>query len=82
VWSLPLFVGTQIESKTALSPDMFATTWLRAAWVHEFAQRRSIEASFIVAPGYDFVIDGARAPGDAIRESTGAKLGVNSTTSF
>jgi len=82
VWSLPMFVGAQLESKTQLSDDMFASATLRAAWVHEFAPQRSIVPSFLAAPGYNFIVDGARAPVDALRVNAGAKLAVSSGTAL
>jgi uncharacterized protein with beta-barrel porin domain len=82
VWSLPLFVGAQLESKAKLWEDMYASATLRAAWVHEFAPQRSIVGSFLAAPGYNFLVDGARAPVDALRVNAAAKLTVNSATAF
>jgi uncharacterized protein with beta-barrel porin domain len=61
---------------------MYASATLRAAWVHEFAPQRSIVGSFLAAPGYNFLVDGARAPVDALRVNAAAKLTVNSATAF
>lgn len=36
--------------------------WARATWVHEFLPHRTVNPSFIAAPGFDFVIDCALAP--------------------
>jgi uncharacterized protein with beta-barrel porin domain len=50
--------------------------------VHEFAPERSIEPSFIAAPGFDFVIEGASAAPNLARISTGVKMNVDQHISF
>ncbi len=72
--SLPAFVGTEFEQKFAISGDRLLSSWLRVAWMHEFEPYRTINPTFIAAPGYDFIIDGAVAPRDAARVSTGVKV--------
>jgi len=50
--------------------------WLRAAWRHEFAPDRSIEASFIAAPGFNFAINGAAAVSDMAKIDAGGKISL------
>src|SRR5262249_6742775 len=73
--SVPLFVGTQFDSKFEVA-SMPAAWWLRAAWVHEFEPDRTINPTFLAAPGYDFIIHGATAARDAARLDAGLKLAV------
>jgi len=73
--SLPLFLGTQFDSKFEIA-SMPAAWWLRAAWVHEFESDRTINPSFLAAPGYDFVVNGATPARDAARFDAGLKLAV------
>ena len=81
IWSVPSFLGAQIDTRIAFAP-LETTAWVRAAWQHEFADRRSVDASFLVAPGFGFVVDGAGAAVDALRVSGGAKVKVNAWGSF
>jgi uncharacterized protein with beta-barrel porin domain len=55
---------------------------MRAEWVHEFEPLRSIAPSFIVAPGFNFVIQGAPAATDFARLATGAKLNLGQRVSL
>jgi outer membrane autotransporter protein len=73
--SLPLFLGAQFDSKFEVG-SMPAAWWLRPAWVHEFEPDRTINPSFLAAPGYDFIINGATAPRDAARLDAGLKLAI------
>jgi hypothetical protein len=50
--------------------------WVRGAWKHEFDTQRSVEDSFLAAPGFNFVIDGARATRDPAWVNTGARLAI------
>ncbi|RAI43463.1 hypothetical protein CH341_14125 [Rhodoplanes roseus] len=81
IWSLPSFVGVQVDTRLTFAP-LETTAWVRTAWRHEFADRRSIDASFQVAPGFGFVIDGVRAAADAVTVSAGTKVKVNSWGAF
>jgi uncharacterized protein with beta-barrel porin domain len=74
--SLPSFLGLQLEGKGDLPNAMGLDLWARAAWKHEFDSTRSTESSFIAAPGFDFVVQGAQPPRDALVTSIGAKLSV------
>jgi uncharacterized protein with beta-barrel porin domain len=74
--SLPSFLGLQLEAKGDLPNQMGLDVWARGAWKHEFDPTRSIETSFIAAPGFDFTIHGAEPPRDAFVTSVGLKLNV------
>ena len=74
--SLPSFLGLQLEAKTDLPNQMALDGWVRASWMHEFDAGRSVESSFISAPGFDFVTQGARPARDALVTSLGAKLNL------
>jgi uncharacterized protein with beta-barrel porin domain len=74
--SLPSFLGLQLEGKGDLPNAMGLDLWARAAWKHEFDATRSTESAFIAAPGFDFVVQGAQPPRDALVTSIGAKLNV------
>ena len=74
--SLPSFLGLQLEAKGDLPNQMGLDVWARGAWKHEFDPTRSIESSFIAAPGFDFAIQGAQPPRDAFVASVGLKLNV------
>jgi uncharacterized protein with beta-barrel porin domain len=43
---------------------------------------RSIQAAFLAAPGFDFVVNGAEPPRDALRASVGGKLNIARNVSF
>ena len=64
--SLPSFLGMQLEAKTDLPNQMALDGWVRASWMHEFDAGRSVESSFISAPGFDFVTQGAQPARDAL----------------
>jgi outer membrane autotransporter protein len=74
ITSLPTFLGLQFRTQTELGNDMKLTSWVRAAWKHEWETDRSTESSFLTAPGFNFVVDGAFPARDALRLSAGANL--------
>ncbi|WP_156898221.1 hypothetical protein [Methylocapsa acidiphila] len=76
VLSLPSFVGAQFDAKLALWDGAVLKPWLRLSWVHEFDPNRTILPSFISAPGFDFLIQGAQAARNAARLGTGFELGI------
>jgi uncharacterized protein with beta-barrel porin domain len=77
--SLPTYVGLQIETQGAIPYGMDLDVWARGAWKYEFDATRSIESSFIAAPGFDFVIQGAQPPRDSFVTTIGAKLNITKT---
>jgi uncharacterized protein with beta-barrel porin domain len=80
--SLPSFLGVQFDGKTNLSDGVALNAWVRTAWKHEFDADRSTESAFIAAPGFDFVIEGAQPPRDALVANLGAKLKFGKNTSL
>jgi len=61
---------------------MKVDVWARGAWKHEFDASRSVEASFIAAPGFDFVIQGAEPPRNSFVTSVGLKLNLTKNASI
>ncbi|HEY5380484.1 MAG TPA: autotransporter outer membrane beta-barrel domain-containing protein [Pseudolabrys sp.] len=82
VTSFPAFLGAQFDKRYRLSSGQTLSSYLRAAWVHEFRPERSIQATFIAIPSAGFTADGARAASDAIRITTGGTLALNETTAL
>jgi subtilase-type serine protease len=80
-FSLPLFVGAQVDGRTEVGGRPLSA-WVRAAWVHEFLTDRSVAAGFNVLPGTNFTVDGARAASDAARIDVGLRYAVGSQTSL
>jgi outer membrane autotransporter protein len=74
--TLPSYLGLQLEGKTNSLGQMGLDVWVRAAWQHEFDLNRSTNSSFISAPGFNFTIQGAEPPADALVTSVGAKLNI------
>jgi uncharacterized protein with beta-barrel porin domain len=73
--SVPTFLGAQFDTKMDFLGGVWST-WARFSWVHEFSPTRTTESSFISAPGYSFIIEGARAPKDAARVNIGTRLSI------
>jgi outer membrane autotransporter protein len=71
-----LFLGSQFEAKVLTPDGKPFTYWTRVAWVHEFEPYRTVNPSFIAAPGFNFVINGATAARDAARVDAGSNFGV------
>ncbi|MBX8802846.1 autotransporter domain-containing protein [Ochrobactrum sp. MR28] len=57
--SVPLSLGAQLDTQLELGKNAYFAPYIRAAWVHEFSNKRSVEAGFTAAPGYEFVVHGA-----------------------
>jgi outer membrane autotransporter protein len=80
--SVPAYLGAQIDGRANLDYGESVYAWMRAEWVHEFEPLRSIDPAFIVAPGFNFVIQGAPAATDFARLATGAKLNLGPNVSL
>ena len=72
--SIPTLAGLRLDWLTPIVDDMAIGGWVRAAWKHEFDTRRSTESAFLLAPGFDFTIEGARAVHDAARREHGTEV--------
>jgi uncharacterized protein with beta-barrel porin domain len=82
VQSTPFSLGLQLDLKGATSGGQSLSGWMRAAWSHEFDRNRTVNPSFIAAPGYGFIIDGAAAPQDSASVEAAVRLGLNRQTSL
>ena len=74
--SLPAFAGLQLQGEVSLADGSRILPFLRAAWVHEFAPDRRLKASFLAAPGFEFVVAGASAARNAAEVAAGAQVVV------
>jgi outer membrane autotransporter protein len=77
VWSLPTFLGTQLDTRVAVDDGIVWQPYARASWVHEFNPTRQINAFFNVLPGAGFTVDGARAASDSAKLDLGSRLALN-----
>jgi len=82
ILSLPLMLGAEFRTKFVFKDDVALTAWVRAAWRHEFADDRSIDASFLTAPGFNFIVRGAEPSRDALRSAVGANLALSRNASL
>jgi uncharacterized protein with beta-barrel porin domain len=71
-----------LEGNTGLTNQISLDAWVRAAWMHEFDPSRSIDSSFISAPGFNFVVEGAQPPRDALATTVGLKLNITKTAAI
>lgn len=79
--SIPAYIGVQLDGKQDLANGGSLYGWVRAAWVHEFLPHRTINPSFISAPGFGFVIAGAEPATDLARITAGGKVAFNQNVS-
>lgn len=80
--SLPTSLGAQLRFQTDLGVDNQLSLWARAAWRREWLTDRSLEASFLTAPGFNFAMTGAKPETDALRASLGARLTLDKNISI
>ena len=74
VVSLPTFLGLQFGSQVKLGRHTKLSGRIRGAWKHELEPDRSVDGSFIAAPGFNFVVQGAQLPIEVFRSSAAAIL--------
>lgn len=79
--SLPLFLGGQVDAAFELAARPLRS-WMRLAWIHEFAPDRPVTAGFQVLPGTAFTVDGAPAASDALRIDLGGRYALGEQTSL
>ena len=67
------YLGLDASTATRLAEDMVLRPSLRASWVHDFDPVRSVQNSFLSAPGFRFdqhgspgIKDGARLDGSIV----------------
>ena len=77
VLSLPTFLGIEVSSKMDVGDGKTLNAWLRSTWKHEFETRRAVQSSFLAAPGFNFIVEGARAPRDLARVNAGMRLEID-----
>lgn len=77
VTSLPLFLGTQVDTSWMLPNGTMLAPQVRASWVHEFFPDRQVDASFIMLPDAAFTVQGARAARDAAKLTAEARWFFN-----
>src|SRR5581483_4009243 len=75
--SLPVSLGTQVDTSFALASGTMISPFARAACVHEFKPNTSVSPSFITIPGSAFTVAGISAPRDALKLDTGVRLPIN-----
>jgi uncharacterized protein with beta-barrel porin domain len=81
ILSIPAFVGAQFDARQSLANGGSLQGWLRTEWVHEFEPHRTVNPSFLAAPGFGFVIEGAEAPTDLARITVGGKVALDKNVS-
>ncbi|WP_343806567.1 hypothetical protein [Paenochrobactrum glaciei] len=82
IHSVPLSLGAQVDTRIDLGDNAHFSPYLRAAWVHEFANKRSVEAGFITAPGYEFVVHGAAQPRNSAQVEAGFNVQIETGLSL
>lgn len=74
VWSLPTFLGAQLDTRIGFANGVVWSPYLRAAWVHEFNTTRQVSAFVSSFPASPFTVDGARAARDSAKVDLGSRL--------
>ena len=71
VTSAPASLGLRVDTSVEAGNGVVVTPSARLAWVHEFTPARTVDAAFLVAPGFGFTVNGAPAARDAARVDAG-----------
>jgi outer membrane autotransporter protein len=82
VWSLPTFVGVQLDTHVMLGGGVVWQPYARASWVHEFSPARQVSALVSALPASAFTVDGARPASDSGKLDVGSRLVVNRNIAF
>lgn len=80
--SVPLSLGAQFDTRIELGENAYFSPYVRAAWVHEFSNKRSIEAGFTAAPGYEFVVHGAAQARNSAQVEAGFNVQIETGLSL
>ncbi len=80
--SAPLSLGAQFDTRIELGGNAYFSPYVRAAWVHEFSNKRSVEAGFTAAPGYEFVVHGAAQARNSAQVEAGFNVQIETGLSL
>jgi outer membrane autotransporter protein len=80
--SVPGSLGLQFDARYVAPQGSIWTSYLRAAWVHEFSPDRSVTAAFNVAPGFFFNTIGTPAAVDTAQFTAGGNLALTRNVSL
>ncbi len=80
--SVPLSLGAQLDTQLELGKNAYFAPYIRAAWVHEFSNKRSVEAGFTAAPGYEFVVHGAAQARNSAQLEAGFNMQIETGLSL
>ncbi|MGQ5720233.1 hypothetical protein [Pseudochrobactrum asaccharolyticum] len=80
--SVPLSLGAQFDTRIELGGNAYFSPYVRAAWVHEFSNKRSVEAGFTAAPGYEFVVHGAAQARNSAQVEAGFNVQIETGLSL
>lgn len=80
--SVPLSLGAQLDTQFELGKNAYFAPYIRAAWVHEFSNKRSVEAGFTAAPGYEFVVHGAAQARNSAQLEAGFNMQIETGLSL
>ncbi|HEY6258020.1 MAG TPA: autotransporter domain-containing protein [Xanthobacteraceae bacterium] len=76
VWSLPAFLGAQVDAHMTFANGVAWSPYARASWVHEFNPTRQVSAFISALPAATFTVDGARAASNSAKVDLGSRLAV------
>jgi outer membrane autotransporter protein len=80
--SLPVSLGTQVDTSVALANGQTINPFARLAWVHEFKPDTRVSAAFVSIPGASFTVAGASAARDAAKIDTGVRIPISASAAF
>ncbi|HEY6259545.1 MAG TPA: autotransporter domain-containing protein [Xanthobacteraceae bacterium] len=77
VWSLPTFLGAQLDTRVTFANGTVWSPYARASWMHEFNPTRQVSAFISALPAATFTVDGARAASNSAKVDLGSRLAVS-----